>query len=380
MIRRPAALAPEPGAAQLIGEVSGPAERLGVRAGMRLGEALSRCPELALIPPDPERAERAWEGTLRRFESGSAPRSSPSAPARPSSRPAACAASGAGSTGVLDALAPAGRRAGAARRGAGALLLLRRRAARAAPPRAVPPVVVPAPARAVPLPPAGLAAERAAALRRRGRCRGRSAQRARAARHRDPRPARRRCRATPSPTASASSGCARCSWPAAATTPLRPRRPFQELAVELELPDAVLGPAARARRWSCWSRGCSPTPARRGRTFRALRLSARLAAGGGWRRRVHAAQRRLPSASGCATLLVPLLSLLPGPAAILRLEAVCAGPGRRRADGAGGPRASSAGARSPRRCARPAPPAAARRSCGCSRSTRPPASPSGARC
>ena len=70
MLRRPAALAPEPGAAQLIGEVSGPAERLGVRAGMRLGEALSRCPELALIPPDPERAERAWEGTLRRFESG----------------------------------------------------------------------------------------------------------------------------------------------------------------------------------------------------------------------------------------------------------------------------------------------------------------------
>ena len=67
---RPAALAPEPGAAQLIGEVSAPAERLGVRAGMRLGEALSRCPELALIPPDPEQAERAWEGTLRRFESG----------------------------------------------------------------------------------------------------------------------------------------------------------------------------------------------------------------------------------------------------------------------------------------------------------------------
>jgi len=68
--RRPAALAPEPGAAQLIGEVSAPAEGFGVRAGMRLGEALSRCPELALVPPDPELAERAWEGTLRRFESG----------------------------------------------------------------------------------------------------------------------------------------------------------------------------------------------------------------------------------------------------------------------------------------------------------------------
>ena len=67
-LRAPAALAPEPGAAQLIGEVSEPAERLGVRPGMRLGEALSRCPELALVPPDTERAERAWEAALRRFE------------------------------------------------------------------------------------------------------------------------------------------------------------------------------------------------------------------------------------------------------------------------------------------------------------------------
>src|SRR4051794_39965782 len=65
---RAAALAPEPGAAQLIGEVSEPAERFGLRAGMRMGEALSRCPELALIPPDPERAERSWEEALRRLE------------------------------------------------------------------------------------------------------------------------------------------------------------------------------------------------------------------------------------------------------------------------------------------------------------------------
>jgi protein ImuB len=64
----PAALAPEPGAAQLIGEVSEPAEQFGLRAGMRMGEALSRCPELALIPPDPERAERSWEEALRRLE------------------------------------------------------------------------------------------------------------------------------------------------------------------------------------------------------------------------------------------------------------------------------------------------------------------------
>ena len=39
-----------------------------MRAGMRLGEALARCPELALVPPDPERAEAAWEEALARLE------------------------------------------------------------------------------------------------------------------------------------------------------------------------------------------------------------------------------------------------------------------------------------------------------------------------
>src|SRR5215218_8344830 len=73
VLARPAALAPEPGAAQLIGEVSEPAEGFGLRPGMRLGEALSRCPELALIPPDPERAERSWEEALRRLEGMGAP-------------------------------------------------------------------------------------------------------------------------------------------------------------------------------------------------------------------------------------------------------------------------------------------------------------------
>src|SRR4051795_579871 len=68
VMHRPAALAPEPGAAQLIGEVSTAAEKFGLRAGMRMGEALSRCPELALIPPDPERAESSWEEMLRQLE------------------------------------------------------------------------------------------------------------------------------------------------------------------------------------------------------------------------------------------------------------------------------------------------------------------------
>src|SRR3954451_2981246 len=62
------ALAPEPGGPQVVGETSGPAEAFGVRVGMRLGEALARCPDLTLVPPDPERAEAAWEEALRRLE------------------------------------------------------------------------------------------------------------------------------------------------------------------------------------------------------------------------------------------------------------------------------------------------------------------------
>jgi protein ImuB len=52
----------------VVGETSGPAEAFGVRAGMRLGEALARCPDLTLVPPDPERAEAVWEEALRRLE------------------------------------------------------------------------------------------------------------------------------------------------------------------------------------------------------------------------------------------------------------------------------------------------------------------------
>jgi protein ImuB len=68
LLLRPMALAPEPGGPQVVGEASGPAEAFGVHTGMRLGEALARCPDLALVPPDPERAEAAWEDALLRLE------------------------------------------------------------------------------------------------------------------------------------------------------------------------------------------------------------------------------------------------------------------------------------------------------------------------
>src|SRR4051812_43168606 len=69
LARGPAALAPEPGREQMIGEVSQSAEAFGVHAGMRLGEALARCSTLALIPPDPVGVADAWEKVLARLES-----------------------------------------------------------------------------------------------------------------------------------------------------------------------------------------------------------------------------------------------------------------------------------------------------------------------
>jgi protein ImuB len=56
-------------AAGRLGEVSGAAEAHGVSRGMLLGEALARCPELVLLPGDPIRVEEIWESSLRALES-----------------------------------------------------------------------------------------------------------------------------------------------------------------------------------------------------------------------------------------------------------------------------------------------------------------------
>src|SRR6202035_5282442 len=61
---RAMAVAPTLGAEQRVGEVSGAAEACGVIAGMVLGEALARCPELLLVAPDPVGAAETWEGVL----------------------------------------------------------------------------------------------------------------------------------------------------------------------------------------------------------------------------------------------------------------------------------------------------------------------------
>ncbi|HLY51296.1 MAG TPA: hypothetical protein VKR21_19045 [Solirubrobacteraceae bacterium] len=69
LLQAPAAIAPEPGGVQVVGEVSLGAEAFGVHPGMRLGEALARCPRLTLVPGDPAGVADQWERLLVRLES-----------------------------------------------------------------------------------------------------------------------------------------------------------------------------------------------------------------------------------------------------------------------------------------------------------------------
>lgn len=64
----PAALAPEAGEEPLLGPVTAAAEVVGVKPGMRLGEALATCPSLVLVDRDPTAVEKEWEDVLLRLE------------------------------------------------------------------------------------------------------------------------------------------------------------------------------------------------------------------------------------------------------------------------------------------------------------------------
>jgi protein ImuB len=308
---RPAALAPEPGAAQLVGEVSGPAEELGVRPGMRVGEALSRSPELALVPPDPERAERLWEMVLRRLEGIGAEVESERAGEVFFEAAGLRALWG----GTENALAQARREVGSARLGAAP----GRFCAYAAAGRDVGdgrfPVVPDGAARRflAPLPvsllhgrlpdPAG--GDLPNELERLGiDTLGRLAGLPRDA-----------VADRLGPVGLAALRLARGE-----DDPLRPRRTWEALAVELELPEAASGQQLERALELLIGRLLAHR-GRRGRALRALRLSARLAAGGGWRRQV-AMRRAGAERERIAAVLLPQLALLPAPATTLRLEAV----------------------------------------------------------
>ena len=307
-LRAPAALAPEPGTAQLIGEVSEPAERFGVRPGMRLGEALSRCPELALVPPDTERAERAWETVLRRFEGIGAEVES--------ERAGEAFFEAAGLRGLWGGTEEVLART---RDEAGMPLLLAaapvRFCAYAAAVSGDGALVVSARRFLSPLPVTLLSGRLAEGddlpneLERLGvDTLGRLAglpQDAVADRFGE-------------------LGLRALRLARGEDDPLRPRAPHQALAVELELPDSGSGQQLERALELLVARLLAHSE-RRGRSVRALRLSARLAAGGGWRQRL-ALRAAATERERLLLVLAPLLEQLPGPAAVLRLEAVALGP------------------------------------------------------
>ncbi len=106
--------------------------------------------------------------------------------------------------------------------------------------------------------------------------------------------------------------------------PLRPRRPHEELAEQLELPEGTAGNQLE-RAVALLVDRLLAAPQRRGRTLLGVRFGALLSAGGSWS--VEQVLGR-PSASArtLRSLLVPRLAGLPGPATALRLRALGLGP------------------------------------------------------
>ena len=330
LLSRPVALAPEAGGPQVIGEASGPAEAYGIRPGMRIGEALARCPSLGLIAPDPVRAEAIWERSLRSLETiGAAVEPSRPGEAFFAAEPlrALC--------GRPEAVLARARRAleptAGARVGAGPNRLAARAAAMRM--RARKPALVVGEATAARL----LAELPVHALR--GRLARRDAEGAE-------RPRERAEEATcidslerlgvrtlgelaalPA-TAIADRfgelGLRALGLSRGADEPLRPRRPHEEIECRLGLGEAASGPQLE-RALGLLIERLLAHPARAGRTIRRLRIEAQLAATGGWRSEV-ALRSASASAERLALALNPRLEQLPGPAAWIGLRALELGP------------------------------------------------------
>jgi len=311
MMARPVAIAPEPGGVQVIGDASGAAEAFGVVSGMRLGEALGRCPSLALVPADPQRAEEAWEGSLATLEGIGA--------AVESRRPGEAFFGLDGLRALWGrperALERARRLMGqGVRLGAGPTRLCALAAALRSRPRRRAAIVSQKEARAF------LALLEVAVLRDRMgdewtgvnlvdtlerlgvRTLGELASLPRDAvadRFGDP-------------------GLRALDMARGVEEPLRPRRPRAELREEIELHDAATAGQLDRALELLVDRLLS-NPLRLGRSFRRLRIEARLAGGGGWR--IEATTRQA-TANRERLLLVlrPKLDLLPAPAIRLALR------------------------------------------------------------
>ena len=309
----PIALAPESGREQLIGTVSASAETFGVRAGLRLGEALARCAELRLVTPDPAGVEDEWERVLAALEAiGAEVESGPPGIAW-------FAADGLRNLhgGNLEGVLVAARRAlpgvparvGAAPSRFGALAAASRARARR-------PEIVQGDLRAYLFrQPVSLLASREEVahlplvLERFGvRTLGELARMPRAALS---------DRFGPPGVLAHELACGR-------DRPLRPRLPVELLEEWLELPEAGSGVQLERALGLLIDRLLARRE-RRGRSLRAVVLSARLVAGGTWRVRL-VFRSPVSDPKRMRLVLVTKLAELPAPADVLRLRAEGLGP------------------------------------------------------
>jgi nucleotidyltransferase/DNA polymerase involved in DNA repair len=335
LLGRPVALAPDPGGRQVVGEVSAAAETFGIAVGMRVGEALARCPDLRLVPPDPDGVRSAWGRVLDRLGGIGAECESDRAGVAHFQVAGLRGIHGGRVEGVLGAARGAVGRA--ARLGCGPSRFASYAAALQARPRArqragtggkpalgVRPavmadgsIVVPEAAAAAflaPLPVALLRtrpelAELPEVLERLGiRTLGELA-------------------ALPAPAMAerfGHPGLLALDLARGRDTPLEPRRPPEPVGERIDLPEAASGPQLERALELLVARVLARRE-RRGRTVRALGISARFVEGGTWRTRV---TLRQPSAESdrIRTALVTRLAELPAPAEALGLDVEAFGP------------------------------------------------------
>jgi hypothetical protein len=107
--------------------------------------------------------------------------------------------------------------------------------------------------------------------------------------------------------------------------PLRPRRPHEELAAEIELPEGTAGSRLERALELLVDRFLA-APQRKGRTVLALRFGATLGGDGGSWSVEQGLARPTASARVLRRVLGPRLEALPAPASELRLRAVALGP------------------------------------------------------
>jgi protein ImuB len=334
LLGKPVALEPEPGGPQVIGETSGAAEAFGLRPGMRLGEALSRCPSLSLVAADPVRAAAVWERSLRALEAiGAAVEAPAPGEAFFATPPLYELYGGVGGRGGAEAVLARARRAlgPPAKLGAGPNRLCAREAASRMRAKRAPIVVADAAAARL-LAEMPVASLRGLLHRPRADGQGDSGTAMAAATCIDSLErlgvlTLGELAALPAEAVSdrfGRTGLRALSLARGSSEPLRPRKPGESVECRLELPEAVSGPQLEHALGLLIDRLLAHR-ARGARTIRRLRLEAKLAGGGGWHSEV-AMRSASSSAERLLLALSPRLTELPGPAIWLGLSAIELGP------------------------------------------------------